>query len=272
MAQPTLHHAVMRPEARAAEHCALFLHGILGTGMNLRPVAQAWMRSHPAGAAVLVDLRQHGRSQGFTPPHDIAHCADDLVALEQALPAAVSAVIGHSFGGKVALAYHARRTDLTRVAVLDSGPGARPDRHGSEQTTQVIEMLERAPARFARREEFLDYVQAHGHSRAIADWLAMNLERGEDGFRLRLDMSSIRALMDDYFVQDLWPVIERSEARIDVVIGGRSGVWDADDRARICALSEQRTGHVFVHLLPDAGHWVHVDDLPGLTKALTGTT
>jgi pimeloyl-ACP methyl ester carboxylesterase len=259
---------VLRPEGRPAEHCTLFLHGILGTGVNLRPVAQALMRSDPSMAAVLVDLRQHGRSQGFPPPHDIAHCADDLVALASLLPAPVTEVVGHSFGGKVALAYHARRTDLTRVSVLDSGPGTRPDRHGSEQTTQVIEMLERAPARFARREEFLDYVQARGHSRAIADWLAMNLERTEDGFRSRLDMPSIRALLDDYFVQDLWPVIENSQARIDVVIGGRSNVWDAEDRARIHGIAEQRHGHVFVHLLPDAGHWVHVDDLPGLTQAL----
>jgi esterase len=154
------------------------------------------------------------------------------------------------------------------VILLDSAPGARPDLVGSADTIAVLELLERAPKEFARREEFLAYVTSQGQSRAIADWLAMNLERTDAGFRLRLDLASIRALLDSYFNSDLWPVIESSSAKIDVVIGGRSRVFNDDDRARLSELERTTDGRVRMHVLPNAGHWVHVDDPTGLAAAI----
>jgi esterase len=190
------------------------------------------------------------------------------VALEAKVSVPVRAVLGHSFGGKVALAYHARQPELERVVLLDSAPGARPDRVGSADTLEVLELLERAPKEFARRDEFLAYVTGEGQSRAIADWLAMNLERTESGFRLRLDLASIRALLDDYFQRDLWPVIEGSSAKFDIVIGGRSRVFNDEDRARLAELERNTDGRVRMHLLPNAGHWVHVDDPDGVAAAI----
>lgn len=259
MATSTLHHAFVRPEAGTPDRAALFLHGILGTGMNLRPVAQAFVKADPRYEAVLVDLRQHGRSQGFPAPHTIAACAADLAALEHSLALPVKAAVGHSFGGKVALAYLSSHPALERVVSLDSGPGARPDREGSADTDVVLATLARAPARFAKRDDFVEFVKSEGHSRMVADWLAMNLERDADGFRLRTDLASIHALLDDYFTVDLWPALEQSSAAIDVVIGDRSGVWSEAERTRLRALEASSAGRVRAHVIPDAGHWVHVE-------------
>jgi pimeloyl-ACP methyl ester carboxylesterase len=267
MSVPALNHSLLRAEGATPDRAVLVLHGILGTGNNLRPVAQAFQAADPRYLPVLVDLRQHGRSQGFSAPHTLEACAADLVALEQTLPLPVRAVIGHSFGGKVALAYHQVRPELERVITLDSAPGARPERYGSEQTLGVLAMLERMPARFERREEFLAAVQADGHSRMIADWLAMNLERTGDGFKLRLELASIRALLEDYFTRDLWPVLLGSNAQIDIVIGRRSAVWQDEDRAALGALELESGGRVRSHIV-EAGHWVHVDDLEGVKRAL----
>jgi pimeloyl-ACP methyl ester carboxylesterase len=249
----------------------LFLHGILGSGANLRALAQAFVQADPALAIYLVDLRLHGRSRAFSPPHDVRACARDLLALEGSLAQPVIGVLGHSFGGKVALAYHEQRPQLSRVITLDSDPGSRPDRVGSEQTTGVLEMLDRAPGRYAKREQFLEFVHAEGHSRAIADWLAMNLERRADGFALELDLPGIHALLDSYFASDLWSVLEQSRARVDIVIGGRSRVWDEAARARVEAQAEHRP-NLHVHVLEDAAHWVHVDDPAGLRAALIAQT
>jgi esterase len=264
----TLHHALLRPEGDTADRALLSLHGILGTGPNLRPVAQALVAADPRQLVALVDLRQHGRSQGFAAPHSVDAAAADLTELEPKLPLPVRGVLGHSFGGKVAVAFHARRPDLERVILLDSNPGARPDRSGSADTLEVLSVLERAPASFTRRDEFLAYLREQGLSRMISDWLAMNLERTESGFRLRLELPSIRALLEDYFVQDLWHVLERSQAKVDVVVGGRSKVFDASDRERLAELERSTSGRIKAHVLPAAGHWVHVDDPAGVAAAV----
>ena len=275
MSAPLLHGAWVRAPAAEPTQVVLFLHGILGSGSNLRGVAQAFVQADPSLAALLVDLRLHGKSQGFAPPHDVHACARDLIALEHSLPWPVTGVVGHRFGGKVALAYHGQRPALTRVATLDSDPGSRPDRVGSEQTMSVLAMLAQLPRVYDRREDFVALVEAAGQPRGIADWLAMNLERSASPtpphFTLRTDLPGIHQLLESYFSVDLWSVLESSEARVDVVIGGRSQVWGDEQRARIAALSARRPTRIHVSVLPAAGHWVHVDDPQGLRGALLGS-
>jgi pimeloyl-ACP methyl ester carboxylesterase len=92
----------------------------------------------------------------------------------------------------------------------------------------------------------------------LARWLAMNLEPMGDVFRMRLDISAIRALLADHFARDLWPVLEdpRERTRIDLVIGGASEVFPAEDVDRARAAASDR---VHVHVIPNATHWVHAD-------------
>lgn len=265
---PLLHHTILPSSSESASRTIFVLHGILGSGNNLRGLAQGLLAADPKARCVLVDLRMHGRSQGFSAPHDIDACANDLAQLAQDLNIAPTEVIGHSFGGKVALAFAEKMPSLRRVALIDSSPFERPHRRGSEHTLSVVEMLEQLPERFASRPAFVEYVTARGFSRMIADWLAMNLDRLDEGFRFRLDMSAIRALIDDYFARDFWHVIEHSSARMDLVIGGRSDVWQPEDLARAHALQTEQPERVHLHMLPQAGHWVHVDDPEGLLSAL----
>lgn len=271
MSDPIVHTSQVRSPHGEPSRSLLFLHGILGSGGNLRGLALAFVQADPSLAVHLVDLRLHGRSRAFAPPYDVGACARDLVALESTLAQPVVGVLGHSFGGKVALAYHALRPQLARVITLDSDPGSRADRVGSEQTSEVLELLERAPRHYEKREQFIEFVHAAGHSRAIADWLAMNLERRADGFHLQTDLAGVRALLDSYFATDLWPVLEQSSAQLDIVIGGRSRVWDDASRARIEALARTKPD-LRVHVLPTAAHWVHVDDPAGLRAALLAHT
>lgn len=239
----------------------LFLHGILGTGANWRSLARKVVAAVPDFGAVLVDLRGHGRSHRLGPSDPsgwtLAQVADDL----RALPVPVVGALGHSFGGKVALTLHAK-APLERLILVDSNPGPRPTARGSETTLDVLEVLRALPKTFPDRAAFLTALQAAGQPLGIAQWLAMNLVREGDHLRFGPDLPGVQALLDDYFAQDLWPVLEPARAVVDVIVGGASSVLDADDRARLARNPSLRT-----HVVEGAGHWVHVD-APAAVEAL----
>src|ERR1700679_538748 len=99
----------------------LVLHGILGSGANFRSFARRLAAARPDWGFVLVDLRMHGQSQEAPPPHTLAAAAEDLVRLGVELALPIAGVMGHSFGGKVALAYTgAAPRELEQVWVLDA--------------------------------------------------------------------------------------------------------------------------------------------------------
>jgi esterase len=152
--------------------------------------------------------------------------------------------------------------------VLDASPSARPDARGSEGTLRVFSFLETMRFPLPSRQAFLDAVVGAGFTLPLAHWLAMNLRSADDGFRLRLDLGAIRSMLDDYLATDLWRVIEAPPARVSfhLVLGGRSTVFSPDDRARAEALA--REGRVELSVLPEADHWVHVDDPQGLFAAI----
>ena len=243
------------------EHWLLVLHGVFGSGSNWRLFMRQVARACPRWGFVLVDQRGHAGSwQDADPPHSVDAMADDLIALEGMLAMSgvphVEGVVGHSLGGKVALAYAAKRAgQLSQVWILDSQPGAR-DESKSSPTGEVLAMLESLPETFVDRKTFTATVEGHGHSRMLAAWLATNVVRQDDRYVLRLDLPVVRAVLEDYYVRDLWSEIERSDSarQLHIVVAGQSFVWRDGDRARLSQLDG-----IQLHFLEGAGHWVHVD-------------
>jgi len=260
----TLSHAVVTAPSSSPRRWLFFLHGILGSGANWRGFAKQIVQAAPSWGAVLVDLRLHGESQrGFGPPHTVAACAGDLAELATSLEGgeiagSVRGVLGHSFGGKVALEYARRRGDLEQLFVVDSTPSARPGGRGSESTKHIVELLRELPPEFPDRGSFTAWVEARGVSRPTAMWLAMNVraEPNTTRFVFRVDLAGIRALMEDYFATDLWPYLEapHEPTRAHLVVGGKSGVVDEADRARAAGIPG-----VTLDVIAAADHWVHVD-------------
>jgi esterase len=278
------HHALVAPDGAAPAGWLLFLHGILGSGANWRTIARRLVAERPDWGAVLVDLRMHGRSQGAPPPHTLDAVAADLERLAADLTGRgmrVAGVIGHSFGGKAALALRARAPGwLAETWVLDASPSARPGalapagspppgKPGSDPG-DVLLMLETLPGQFSGRDEFLAMVTERGFSRPLAEWLAMNLDRGDGGMRLRLDLGGIRALLGDYYAQDLWPAVESSElpGALRFAIAGRSQAVSEADRARLEALASGE--RIALHVIREAGHWLHMEAPDALLALFSG--
>jgi len=262
--------AFHRVDGAQPERAIVFLHGILGRGMNLRMIARRFVETRPGWTAWLVDLRGHGRSPKSTPAPSLQAAARDVVDLAGRSGFPVAAIAGHSFGGKVALeaARLAGIDSLDHVVVIDSVPGARVPVGGGDSALGVIDTIESLPRTFASKSDFIQALVAAGKSRRVAEWLAGSVEKENDHLRFILDLNEIRALILDYFASDLWPVVEHppKAVRVHLVIADRSNSYSPADRERalrIAASSRQVT----VDILP-GGHWLHVDNPDGLLAKL----
>lgn len=250
------------PDARAH---VLFTHGIYGAGGNWRSIARAVMAAQPGYGAVLLDLRGHGRSPQGEPPHTLDACArdvDETIAALAERGVAVTAVCGHSFGGKVLMALRGRRNDLAAYWILDSTPSTRPGAvdDPSNSVQAVLRALIALPTIWARRDDFIAALVAAGQTPALASWLAMNLlpEAG-GGYRLRLDLAQMAELLADYYRQDLWEaILAPGRGEVHMVVAQRSPVLSGPDRARLREAAATAP-HLVTHELLDAGHWLHID-------------
>jgi len=247
-----------------------FLHGILGRGNNLRAIANRFVDARPQWTAWLVDLRGHGRSPKGTPNPSLEAAARDVVNLvAQAIPP-LHAIVGHSFGGKVALeaARIGGMPSLQDVVVIDSAPGSREPPQAEDSALAVIEKIKSLPSDLASKSDFVGALVRTGMKRALAQWLAQSVEKDCDHVRFALDVEEIRGLILDYFARDLWPVVERPPgmARVHLVIGDRSDAYSPADRERASNIAAM-TNRVTVDTLA-AGHWVHVDDPDGMLRTL----
>jgi esterase len=243
------------------------LHGIYGAGRNWASVVRRVVRARPGWGAVLVDLRQHGGSQGFPPPHTVDAAAGDLEALAVETGIRPTAVLGHSFGGKVGLLFAggdgAAAAGVRQVWVIDSTPEAR-EPAGSAWT--MLNLLRSMPDRFRTRGELVDGLVAHGMQPGVAQWMATNLEPCPSGFRWRFDLDAMEALLHSFFESDAWGVVEapRDGLEVHMVKALDSAVLDGEALRRVEEAT--RGGRTFLHRV-DGGHWVNAEN-PGAVEEL----
>ncbi|CAN5210352.1 alpha/beta fold hydrolase [soil metagenome] len=241
------------------------LHGIFGRGRNWASIARRLTEARPEWGAVLVDLREHGESLGFTEPHTLEAAAADLRKLAERLGRPPAAVLGHSFGGKVALAYGSSDPDgLEQIWVIDSTPAARPP---SGSAWEMIERIREMPDTFPSRKDFAARLREHGYAQGVGSWMAMNLERHGDDFRWSIDFAAMEDLLRDFFRSDRWAELEDPAGpQIHLVRALESSVLDDGAAARARTAGE-RNGRVHLHELA-GGHWLNIDNPEGILELL----
>ena len=168
---------------------------------------------------------------------------------------AADAVLGHSYGGKVALAYAALKVQQPlQVWVIDSTPEIKPP-SGSAWT--MLELIRRLPPRFDSREEAIEAIVAGGFTLGVAQWMATNLAREENGFVWRLDFAAMERLLDDFFRTDLWNIVEQPgpAQEIHFLKASESSTISPNALER---LAQAPTDRVHVHHA-SGGHWIHAE-------------
>ncbi|GAA1847737.1 alpha/beta fold hydrolase [Microlunatus capsulatus] len=233
----------------------LFLHGLFGQGKNWTTLG----RSLAATARVtLLDLPDHGRSawsEQLAYPAMAEVVGDALVVDGGGEP---YAVVGHSMGGKVAMALALLRPELVeRLVVVDVAPV--PTGPMSSFGTYVEGMravdLEHLPDRASAEATLEPFVP----DPVIRSFLLQNLRR--DGSRWRWQMN-LRLLGDELPAVAGWPDLtgdpwhaEPYPGPVLWVRGSRSD-YVRPEHADVMRALFPRVQSVAVK---GAGHWVHAD-------------
>ncbi|XP_021892548.1 protein ABHD11 [Carica papaya] len=279
---------------RHSNSTAFVLHGLLGSSRNWRSFSRSLASSLSESSSpsewklTLVDLRNHGKStnrEGLNPPHDMASAAKDLADLVKCKSWKwPDVVIGHSMGGKVALQYaqscalghYGEHADPPKqLWVLDSVPGEVSPENSDGEVEKVLHTLQSLPSSVPSRKWLVNHMTELGFSRSLSEWIGSNLESSGEQQTWSFNLEGAIQMFNSYRETSYWPLLERPPKGMEIAIvrAERSDRWDPDVIERLERLANQRAdlsqGKVSVHILPNSGHWVHVDNPKGLLDIVT---
>ncbi|HSV61244.1 MAG TPA: alpha/beta fold hydrolase [Variovorax sp.] len=229
----------------------VILHGLFGAGRNWTQVAQALAEDH---RVYLLDARNHGASP-WAESMSYAEMADDVLALIEREHLQRPFVIGHSMGGKTAMALALSHPQaIAGIAVIDIAPESYTDQFSSY--VSAMRSLDVAGA--ASRREIRQALANSLCAEAPVDFLMQNLRRERDRFDWRINLLATGLCMRELcgFPETLRKA--RYEGPALFISGVESDYVQPASLPGIRALFPCAE----FERIADAGHWVHADQ-PG---------
>lgn len=240
----------------------LLLHGFLGSGRNLSQVARRWSELDPGRSFLLLDLTGHGASPRLPEGATLGTMARDV--LETARAQGVSgplSLVGHSMGGRVGLSLGRDHPgEIAALTLLDIAPG--PIDPARDDAGRVLQVLGAAPAEFASRDDARKWISESRISRALTDWLLMNVVPEAGRYVWRIDRASLERFRPELTRPDLWPALEALGGRVACVRGGASNYVTEADVERL------RGAGAEVVTIDGASHFVHAERPDAVVEAL----
>jgi esterase len=226
----------------------LVLHGLFGSSSNWRGVARQLADTHTVYS---VDLRNHGASP-WADSMAYTEMADDVLQLMDRLGLKQAAVLGHSMGGKTAMALALRHPQrVRRLFVVDIAPVPYADTLSPFADAMRGVDVMAAVSRAEVQGRLLQAVPEPG----VVPFLMQNLVMHNDHFDWRINLLGISAAMPQLcgFPSELLGA--RFERPVTVIAGANSDYVQHHDGADFQPMFTQ----VETHVIGEAGHWVHAD-------------
>jgi pimeloyl-ACP methyl ester carboxylesterase len=225
-----------------------FLHGLLGASQNFGAIAKALAaRGH---RALALDLRNHGASP-HAPTMSYAEMADDVAETLRAQNAWPAAIVGHSMGGKVAMALAlAHGEGVARLCIADVAPVTYP----APSFIRYLDAMRAVPLRegLTRREADAALIAASDNP-ALRGFLLQNLIFTESPPRWRVPLDTIVREMPKIGGWSDPP--GRYDGPTLILAGDASDYIKPEDHARFRAMFPAAR---FARIA--AGHWLHADN------------
>jgi pimeloyl-ACP methyl ester carboxylesterase len=229
------------------------LHGLFGAAVNFGTVQKRLAERH---RVIALDLRNHGASP-HAPHMSYPAMAEDVLESLRARGALPCALVGHSMGGKVAMAAALEAPGaVSRVMVADIAPTAYPPAFRAYAEAMAAVELRPGLTRIEADRALAGVVENPG----VRAFLLQNLRFGTaPGWRI-----NVAAIAQALPLIEGWPEIEEPPYRGPAlfVAGARSDYIRMEHRPLIRALFPAA---VFA-TLKAAGHWVHADNPDGFVS------
>ncbi|MDP8753073.1 esterase [Serratia marcescens] len=244
-----LHYQLLAAESDALP--VLLIHGLFGNLDNLGVLARDLHQRH---SVIKVDLRNHGLSPRADDMNYPA-MAQDLLELLDELQLEKAIVIGHSMGGKAAMALTAIAPDrVAKLIVIDVAPVNYQTRRHDE----IFAALKAVSAagitqRQAAAQLMRDYLQEEG----VIQFLLKSFHNGEWRFNLPV-------LIERYDDITGWQDVPTWPHPTLFIRGGLSPYVQDGYRADIARQFPQARAHV----VAGTGHWVHAEKPEAVLRAI----
>jgi esterase len=230
----------------------IILHGLFGSKRNWSGIAKA-LSSHYH--VFCLDLRNHGESP-WADGMDYATLAADVHAFIKRHALAGATVIGHSMGGKTAMALSLLHGEaMNALVVVDIAPVA----HSGADVRGYLETLLEIPlAAFTGRAEVEQHLVESIPEAAIRSFLLQNLVHTDKRLQWRINLAAIADGMDN-----ITGFIDAGHGRSYggptlFVAGGNSNYVQPHDHAVVGTLFPKAR----IEIIAGAGHWLHAEQ-PG---------
>jgi esterase len=232
----------------------VLLHGLFGAGRNWGAIQKRLAQRHRVLAP---DLRNHGESE-HAARMDYAAMAGDVAELIAGRGLASAAVLGHSMGGKVAMALALGHPGLvSRLVVADIAPVRYPP--ALRGYVAAMRALPLTPG-LTRREADAG-LEAAIPEAGIRAFLVQSLDFEGEAPAWKLGLAEIAAAMPE--IED-FPAAGRYEGPVLVLAGERSTYIQPQHHT----LFRQLFPAARFATVEKAGHWVHADN-PNAFLSLT---
>ena len=222
----------------------VILHGLLGTSDNWQTLGRAYAETH---CVHLIDQRNHGRSAHHE-EHTYASMAHDLERYFTENSLQKASIIGHSMGGKTALAFADAFPDrVEKLIVADIASHAYSPHHQS-----IFDAIQSAPiAGHSDRSKIQHHLLEELNDPGVVAFLMKNARRLKaGGFQWRPNIAVLEKALGA--VVGAVP-LEMNTLPTLVIYGGKSDYVNQEaletfDRACM---------QLDIHCIEEAGHWLH---------------
>lgn len=226
----------------------LILHGLFGSGRNWSAIAKQLADTHHVYA---LDLRNHGNSP-WADAMSYSDLVDDIRDFIEQHGLENTAVLGHSMGGKTAMLLALKYGDLVdSLIVVDVAPVPYP--HSFLPYAQAMQALHLGAIR--RRDDADVALSEQIPDAAIRAFLLQNLVYRDQRFDWRINLPALAANMDGLAG---FPIAGASRIYFGktLIISGGQSVYVQPEHHDVIYQLFPNAG---ITVIPNAGHWVHID-------------